>query len=260
MRILASDTSCDVCSVALAIDEKRFANREIASPKTHSENYMYLLDQVLSDFEMSLKEVDLYVLVNGPGSFTGTRIAVTANKCFSYAANKKCMLFNSLEVMAYPYMKLNGTLLISLINARNERAFSASYLNGKEVIEPGARFLEELFSTLFEMLKKGQICCQSILLITSNEFADASRIFKEVEKKSGANLRYEAISLVSKPLAINALSYAQDILQKEGLLKGDYKDLSKCENERLKWCDEVKVLYLAKTQAERMRDLKESKM
>ena len=257
MKILASDTSCDVCSVALAIDDKRYANREIASPKTHSANYMYLLDQLMQDFEISIQDVDLFVLINGPGSFTGTRIAVTANKCFAYAGNKKCMVFNSLEVMAHPYMKLKDTLLISLINARNERAFSACYLNGTEVIEPRARYLAELFSTLIDKIKNGELNCQNIILLTSTEFPEASQIYANLKQKE--NLKVTETTIISKPLAVNALRYAQEILQKDGLLHADYKALLTYENDRFKTCDEVEVLYLAKTQAERMRDLKEGK-
>ncbi len=281
MKILASDTSGSVCSVALSLGDGRYANREVASPKTHSANYMPLLDSVLNDFSLDIGDVDLFAVVTGPGSFTGTRIAVTANKCFAYSLNKKCMAFDSLELMAYPYMKMKNTLLVPMINARNRRAFAAVYLGYETVKEPKAETLDEIYKFLFEFVAKSPKIV-NVIFITSEKFTDAETVFDEIH--SSFNEAYKSGLVVGEPsenkktvvknkdnivatisftflettaLAINALRYAEEILHNTTIenLKGN-DNLSDDIKRRLKAPQEIEVNYLAKTQAERLRDEK----
>lgn len=67
----------------------------------HSENLFDAIEQLLKTAETSIKEVDVFGVVNGPGSFTGIRIGLAVVKTFAYVFNKPVAAVNSLEVLAY---------------------------------------------------------------------------------------------------------------------------------------------------------------
>ena len=52
MKILAIDTSSAICSVALLENDKLIDKNEINDGKTHSENLMPLLDELLKEIHV----------------------------------------------------------------------------------------------------------------------------------------------------------------------------------------------------------------
>lgn len=74
MRVLALDTSSEYCSVALWQDGAVTQRAELVGQK-HSELLMAMLDALLRDSGLAIKDVDGLAFGKGPGSFTGVRIA-----------------------------------------------------------------------------------------------------------------------------------------------------------------------------------------
>ena len=73
MKNLVTDTSSSVCSVGLFEDDKLIVKNELDNGKTHSENFMPLVEKTLNDASMTLDDLDYIAVVVGPGSFTGIR-------------------------------------------------------------------------------------------------------------------------------------------------------------------------------------------
>jgi tRNA threonylcarbamoyladenosine biosynthesis protein TsaB len=74
MRILAVETSTEYCSVALWQDGRVTERCELVGQK-HSEVLMAMVDAVLKDAGVTVREIDGIAFGKGPGSFTGVRIA-----------------------------------------------------------------------------------------------------------------------------------------------------------------------------------------
>ena len=55
MKILSVDTSSSVCAVALLEDEELINQKILDNGKTHSENFMSLLDETLKETNISPK-------------------------------------------------------------------------------------------------------------------------------------------------------------------------------------------------------------
>ena len=70
MKILAVDTSSAICSVAILEDDKLIDKNELDDGKTHSENLMPLLDELLKRNSIDVKEIEMKAYTVGPGSFT----------------------------------------------------------------------------------------------------------------------------------------------------------------------------------------------
>ena len=74
MNLLAIETSTERLSIAILRDGTPFA-RDIDAGQRHSELAMPLLHELLAEAGVTLRDVDAIAFGQGPGSFTGVRIA-----------------------------------------------------------------------------------------------------------------------------------------------------------------------------------------
>ena len=79
MNILAVDTAGKTVGVALLQDDRLLYECYLDAGMTHSETLMPLIDNCLKLCGMGCKDIDLYGVNAGPGSFTGLRIGLAAD-------------------------------------------------------------------------------------------------------------------------------------------------------------------------------------
>ena len=85
MRILGVDTSSGIASVAVSRDMKILGYRREARRSMQAENLFILMQDALSEAELSLQDIDCLAVTVGPGSFTGVRIGLAAARGISIA-------------------------------------------------------------------------------------------------------------------------------------------------------------------------------
>lgn len=157
MKILSVDTSSNVASVAVTDDEKLICEITVNTKKTHSQTLMPMIDSALEQAELEIKDIDLLVSANGPGSFTGLRIGVSAVKGIAHALDIPVVGVSILEAMAYnlPFCEY---LISPIMDARRDQVYNAVYEWGNEELsalkEPRALSIEELTDELLENDKK----------------------------------------------------------------------------------------------------------
>lgn len=69
MKILAVDTSSSICSTALLEDNNLIDENNLDNGKTHSENLMPLIQELLERNRISLSEIELIAVACGPRIF-----------------------------------------------------------------------------------------------------------------------------------------------------------------------------------------------
>ena len=74
MKILALDSSAVVASVALCEDERLLAEYTLNNGNTHSQTLLPMVESILRSYGITPKEIELFAVSSGPGSFTGVRI------------------------------------------------------------------------------------------------------------------------------------------------------------------------------------------
>ena len=126
MKILALDSSSTVASVALCEDGELLAEYTLNNGNTHSETLLPMVESIFRHFGITAKDVDLFAVSSGPGSFTGVRIGAATLKGLAFGSGKPCVGVSTLEAIA-----TNLTLLPSLIcpvmNARRGQVYTALF-------------------------------------------------------------------------------------------------------------------------------------
>lgn len=127
MRILALDTTSQGCSVALFETGCVLAELNMEKKETHSKHLMAMIDGVLQVAGMVLDDVDAYAVAQGPGSFTGLRIGLSAIKGLCFATDKPLVGVSSLEALAMGAAGF-GLPVCPMIDARKNEVYLAHYV------------------------------------------------------------------------------------------------------------------------------------
>ena len=121
MKILSIDTASNLCTVSILEDTKLIKELIVDDARNHSEKIMPVIEDVLKQTSLTLKDIDLVVCDKGPGSFTGIRIGVATVLAFEDALNIESVGISSLESLAYNTK--NEGLICSLIDAKNDNVY-----------------------------------------------------------------------------------------------------------------------------------------
>lgn len=146
MKLLAISTSSKAASAALYFDSVLIASIINDEGLTHSQTIMPMVDKLLEDNNINIKEIDCIAVDAGPGSFTGVRIGVCNANAISYALSIPVIAISSLDALCQSVK--HHASVCALIDARNSNGYAAHYLNGECVIEPLAISVSEFVPTL----------------------------------------------------------------------------------------------------------------
>lgn len=129
MIILACETSTLLGSVALTKDGVLLSYKESFRQGSHSEVLNVFIEQVLTEANLTLEDVDLFATGVGPGSFTGIRISLNTIKTFSYSCAKPCVGINSLTNLAqqFVHLEIDNKPIVTMINAYKNMVYIATY-------------------------------------------------------------------------------------------------------------------------------------
>lgn len=100
MKILALETSTLLGGVAVIENGKVLAHEECMRQKSHSEKINNFVDLCLQKSNLQLTDIDYLATGQGPGSFTGIRVAANAAKTYAYSFDKPLVTADSLENLA----------------------------------------------------------------------------------------------------------------------------------------------------------------
>ena len=153
MKILAIDTSTTHSSCAIMEDNNIVGDFSINQSMSHNEILLVMVDEMLKKLNIDIEDIDLFVAVTGPGSFTGIRIGVTVVKALAMALNKPIVAVNTLEALSFGVF--SDKKKIPLIDARGERVYYGVYegLNNDNIVAPALLTIDEL---LEEFSDKGE--------------------------------------------------------------------------------------------------------
>ena len=126
MLILGIDTSGKTASVALCDENTVLAQTTVLTKLTHSQVIMPLCETMLKNAGEKLENINGIAAANGPGSYTGLRIGVSAVKAMAFALNIGCAGISTLESLAYNFKGIKTTVC-SIMHARLDLVYAAFF-------------------------------------------------------------------------------------------------------------------------------------
>jgi len=127
MKILALETATEYCSVAVLQDGElveRFEHR----PREQTARVLPMVDELLANAGLSLTQLDALAFGQGPGAFTGVRIAASVVQGLAFSASLPVVGVSTLASVALAAADSagEGDWLVAL-DARMQQVYSAVY-------------------------------------------------------------------------------------------------------------------------------------
>ncbi|MBE7051689.1 MAG: tRNA (adenosine(37)-N6)-threonylcarbamoyltransferase complex dimerization subunit type 1 TsaB [Ruminococcaceae bacterium] len=224
MKILAMDTSSVNATVALSDNNRIMGEYTVSNDRAHSQIIMPMLDELLRHCSVQIKEVDVFAVALGPGSFTGLRIGIAAMKTLAQALNKPIIGISSLDAVAASFFATDK-IICPIFDARRNDVYNAVYFGDKKLVADRIVDFDEL---LIEMSEKDVIFAGDAVL----KYADKIKSFD----KPNWHIAPGSL-LMQRASTLAAIAY-------DRALNGDYDNLF-----------EVSPIYIRLPQAEREYNL-----
>jgi tRNA threonylcarbamoyladenosine biosynthesis protein TsaB len=126
MKILAVDTTAAAASAALCEDGFLLGEYCVNIHQTHSQTIMPMAGGLLKSCGATPKDIGLFAVSCGPGSFTGVRIGVAAIKGLSLPFDTPCVAVSSLEALA-ENLAACGCVICAAMDARRNQFYNALF-------------------------------------------------------------------------------------------------------------------------------------
>lgn len=151
--ILAYETSTNICSVSLQDREGNITERRIQGRSVHSDNVFLFTKTLMDDHNFSVADLDAVLVSNGPGSYTGLRIAASAIKGLLFGLDIPLFASNTLASFAIEADQQEGTIH-AIIDARRTHVYHQSFELGKKLISTSEAKIVDI-SDLEDQIKPG---------------------------------------------------------------------------------------------------------
>ena len=218
MLILGISTSSNIASVALSKDAECIKELNINNNKTHSETLLPLINELLSETNIKLQDINLIACDNGPGSFTGIRIGISTVKAIAESLNIPVIAVSSLGGLAYNIH--DSECICSLIDARNNQVYCGLFDSNHTLI---GNYMADDINTILPVINQNK----DILFVGDGAVAHKGLLninnFRSDNLLHAKNINLCAFNKFSKGEILSA--------------------------------DSILPMYLRKSQAERMRNL-----
>ena len=134
MIILSIDSSSKVATAALLNNDEVLGEYVLNNKREHSVLLMPMIENLLKDCNLTINDVDGYVVSKGPGSFTGLRIGMATIKGLSFGSSKPYISISTLDALAYSSINFNG-LICPIMDALRENVYTGLYKNNNGELE-----------------------------------------------------------------------------------------------------------------------------
>lgn len=101
LPILAVETSGELCSAAVLLDDNCYAEGNINQKHVHSEKLISLIESTMKNADVKLHDIGHIAISVGPGSFTGLRIGMAAVKGMAFGAALPVVPVPAFEALAH---------------------------------------------------------------------------------------------------------------------------------------------------------------
>ena len=133
--LLAIETSTPACSAALSVDGE-VIERYALAPRQHATLMLPMIESLLLEAGLTVRQLDAIAFGRGPGSFTGVRIAASMVQGIAFAADLPVVPVSTLAALALGGMRESGLpRMMAAMDARKSEIYWGCYTQtGGDVI------------------------------------------------------------------------------------------------------------------------------
>lgn len=127
MKLLALDTAATRCSVALIVGD---GLKELDAPaeRVQAESVLPMVETLLKEAGLGLKDLDALAFGRGPGAFTGLRVAASVAQGLAFGAGLPVVPVSNLEALAASAYRRHGTRrVLACLDARMQEVYWGAY-------------------------------------------------------------------------------------------------------------------------------------
>lgn len=201
-NILWIDTATETGTVALIQNQICTGWWEYKIEKSHARLITPMIQQLVADCGLKMKDLNAVAVSGGPGSYTGLRVGVSTAKGIAMALNIPLIALSSLEYIALsvlPFAELLDAWICPMIDARRMEVYCAFYdRSGNETLPVIAKIIEE--NPFEEILSERKIIftgdgaekCKTLLSFHSNALVIPEKIIAPDRLAKKISALYEA--------------------------------------------------------------------
>lgn len=175
MNVLAVESSTKACSVCLKAGDTVYVEFEMA-PQRHANLMLPMVEKVLNQSGLTSDKIDVLAFSEGPGAFTGIRIAAGVIQGLALGWEKSVLPVSTLEALAWQAYKETGqTEWIACLDARMKEIYVQScHIDAGRLISTKAQLSSQ--QQLLEMLKTNPI--KNGVGDIESEYPEVVRVFE----------------------------------------------------------------------------------
>lgn len=153
--LLHIETATALCGVALGKDGKLVSQRVHTEGLNHAENLHVFIQDCLKEADIAPSDLSAISVSNGPGSYTGLRIGVSAAKGLAYTLQIPLITLPTLAILCenatVKYDLKTNSLLCPMFDARRMEIYTALYTDNTALIKPAeAVIVDETWVRTFD--------------------------------------------------------------------------------------------------------------
>lgn len=168
--ILNLETATKNCSVSISQNGKTILCKEMAEAGySHAEKLHVFIEECLKESNITFKELSAIAVSQGPGSYTGLRIGVSAAKGLCFALDIPLIAIDTLQVLASK-LTISEVIIIPMIDARRMEVYSAIFnFKFEKIREVQAEILtENSFEEIAESIHFVGDCAEKAKTVLTN--------------------------------------------------------------------------------------------
>ena len=177
--ILNIETATKNCSVSIANNGVIKAIKELNNGNySHAEVLHSFIVAVLKEASINLNQIDAVAVSEGPGSYTGLRIGVSAAKGLSFSLHKPLISVDTLTSLSHS-ISINEGLIVPMLDARRMEVYSAIFNHNNEQIREikaeiidTTSFVDYLQTNTMYFLGDGAQKCKEVISHKNAVFVD----------------------------------------------------------------------------------------
>ena len=173
MIILSADTSSDRFSIAVLRGNKLIARFNAVSPNRQSSDMLPEINRLLTVNSLNVKDIGLFCVGLGPGSFTGLRIGVTIMRTMALALKRPIAGIPSIDAIAHNVPACKEHICV-IIDAKQRKVYARLYKCSNGILTVSGKIM---LLTIEEFLSRVK---SPVVFL-----GDGIKIYKDIILKAG---------------------------------------------------------------------------